>query len=1170
MDDAYLVRPDRAVGRPGLIRARGLSGEVLIKIWPRQKGSDDKDLEDIWRSELRQLHRLAAVPGAAEYFVPIRASGKDREGFYLVLDPGQGSPLSEYLDAARKPDLIARNRQSRARRTIWANARRLAEGLELLHSQGIIHRNLDPWAIFTALTPEPDFRITGFEWSMRIASLPGSKAKKLHDKIAEQPVSFARDWFNLALLIARLLDIPEGSLADLKVIPSEVAEHATAAEIRLLRIMLGADKIDRLDGDYVTAHIAAILDSIESEAAGKDARLCLSVRVGNDTRLGQAIRTASDRQIEIADQEQQLQFILNDLGDQPLLIRLKDNSHVLVGDRLNYRLSPYRQLRSTDEPSFEFAYCERADVDPPPSGAVSGRTTFARAALDIVPSRVAAETFPRRRGKVQPWDDLLARTLPRLARKTDLDRMHEALALLVVLEMAYAAADMFPVEIKGMAAASKPDTHSVVLIARADKDRSKLSDLLQLGAPAVRLAKLLDGDDAPAAGGWTLAEPSMLGEHSPTATTWRFMGSAEIDGLECFRFEGSAPVTQLGDAFLTPAGMTGRIAQFKRRLKALAALRQHTELLGMLADARGRISDSHDPLNESDDRFKALDRSKQDALREILATIPLFLLQGPPGVGKTFLAGDVVRRRFEEEPTSRMLLSAQSNSAIDHLMSEVEAIFRELPVEQRPLIVRARPVDDDDSVGEFEIDVQADNLLRSLAESPLVAEAPPRLRERVRNLAEARRTGMSPRIAPRDPIAQRTSSELRAFEGMILRAANLVFATTNSYAVERLIDERSLFDWSIVEEAGKATGGELLSPLLLSHRRLMIGDHKQLPPFDIDKISALLASGSLVNDAISLADSLISRYLKDPSVDDIFRELRAADNDLGPICATTLNVLRLFETLIEAELKRQKRQTQARPIARRLTEQYRMHPAIARIVSHCFYEDELVTNPDKERKFLSTPTPFESIDKERLPEAPIVFIDMPYCREEKPGARSGDRLPPWSNPGEADVVMTALRLLRAREGQRPSLAILSPYRQQVTALTSKLKNHIEGGSLDHLAGFAPAVAETGYCGTVDSFQGAEADLVVISLVRNNVHATPARALGFLRDDRRMNVLLSRAKWRLILVGSLSFYRHVVATSASLPDRDVGYLVKFFEALDKAAAGGEAAIVPLATLNGVRA
>ena len=80
----------------------------------------------------------------------------------------------------------------------------------------------------------------------------------------------------------------------------------------------------------------------------------------------------------------------------------------------------------------------------------------------------------------------------------------------------------------------------------------------------------------------------------------------------------------------------------------------------------------------------------------------------------------------------------------------------------------------------------------------------------------------------------------RAFEGLILRAANVVFATTNSGEIERLIDERGQFDWSIVEEAGKATGSELLSPLLLSHRRLMIGDHKQLPPYRSDEMKKLL------------------------------------------------------------------------------------------------------------------------------------------------------------------------------------------------------------------------------------------------------------------------------------------------------------------------------------------
>jgi len=87
------------------------------------------------------------------------------------------------------------------------------------------------------------------------------------------------------------------------------------------------------------------------------------------------------------------------------------------------------------------------------------------------------------------------------------------------------------------------------------------------------------------------------------------------------------------------------------------------------------------------------------------------------------------------------------------------------------------------------------------------------------------------------------------------------------------------------------------------------------------------------------------------------------------------------------------------------------------------------------------------------------------------------------------------------------------------------------------------------------------------MVRNNHHATPARALGFLRDKRRMNVLLSRAKWRLIIVGSLAFYEHVVAVASKLPDQDIGFLSDFLEALESEKAAGHAAVVPWTTLKG---
>jgi hypothetical protein len=172
---------------------------------------------------------LAAVPGADDLFVHMMTNAKDTEGFYLVLDPGQGSPLEVFLRATKKPELLAQARQPRSRRLLWANARRLAEALELLHSQGAIHRNLDPWAVVSALTDEPDFRITGFEWSMRIAAVEAKQSKKPQAPRAENSVSFAQDWRDLALLFALFLDIPSAPLGDMKIVPSRVAASGDCA-----------------------------------------------------------------------------------------------------------------------------------------------------------------------------------------------------------------------------------------------------------------------------------------------------------------------------------------------------------------------------------------------------------------------------------------------------------------------------------------------------------------------------------------------------------------------------------------------------------------------------------------------------------------------------------------------------------------------------------------------------------------------------------------------------------------------------------------------------------------------------------------------------------------------------------------------------------------------------
>ena len=1032
VEERYLLRPDRARGKPAILRAIDPEGrDALVKFWPRPKGVDDLDLEDIWRSEIRQLHRLAAMPKADDLFVQMINGGKDPEGFYLVFDPGQGSPLEIFQKADKKPALLAQPRLPRNRRILWANLRRLAEAVELLHSQGAIHRNIDPWAVVTTLGDDPDFKMTGFEWSMRVAEIDDNRKKKVRNTLRDERFSsFTRDWRDLAHLSALILDIPPNRLGDAAVLPSRVVEHASAAEIKLLRTMLGMEPVDRLDGDFICARIDEILENVIADAAGREAKLCLAVRLGPGSGLSDAIRQASGYEIEISDHAEQLRFISDDLGTQPQLLATltsRDDTprYSLMGRHLTYRITPFRQPGTSEMADWEFAGCERADMEPPDPWVIRGSFMLDPAMFDIVARTEAARSFPRRRGRVQRWDEYLSRAMPAEARKTDLDSIHQAFALLLVLEMAYAAADVFPVEILSEPNETVGDNHVLRTIARNDSDRTRLSDALKIEAPAVRLTKILESDDLPEEGAWILSETGVLGEQS-NDTAWQFIGLSEENSREVLKFESPIPAQIRGAAFLVPEGMVGRTKQFKRRVKALGSLREHTELLRMLADQRGRIEDSHDPLDESEDAFKDLDPSKQDAVREIVGTIPLFMLQGPPGVGKTFLVGDLVRRRFDDEPTTRMLLSAQSNSAIDHLMNEVQPVFAD--TDPPPVMIRARAAGGDETDGDLELDQQANRLLLDLNKSKLVEETTPAIRKRISALAASRTDSVSRKTMAK--AHSKSRKELRAFEGMILRAANLVFATTNSAAVERLLEERGLFDWTIIEEASKATGGELLGPLLLSHRRLMIGDHKQLPPFDADKMTKILAEPSDVKASIAAAKDLISRYLKDPGIDDIFEEVKTGTSDFGRTCSDTLAVFSLFENFVEKELARQKSSPGRRPIARRLEEQHRMHPAIARIVSRCFYDGALTTFPKKEEEFLEGRAPFISTHPKLLPELPIIFIDLIYAREAPVGERTGDKAPPWSNPDEVAAAMKVLELIRPLDGEStPSLAILSPYRK---------------------------------------------------------------------------------------------------------------------------------------------
>lgn len=173
-----------------------------------------------------------------------------------------------------------------------------------------------------------------------------------------------------------------------------------------------------------------------------------------------------------------------------------------------------------------------------------------------------------------------------------------------------------------------------------------------------------------------------------------------------------------------------------------------------------------------------------------------------------------------------------------------------------------------------------------------------------------------------------------------------------------------------------------------------------------------------------------------------------------------------------------------------LNTQYRMNQQIMGFSNQRFYNKALKAAPDVAQQRLA----FSS-------DEPILFIDTAGCGfEEKIQPQYQSRY----NPEEYQILREHLYLLIAHfePDNLPSIALISPYREQVIHIKRQVE---EDPKLKELALTI---------NTIDGFQGQERDVIYLSLVRSNAKSE----IGFLKDYRRMNVAMTRARLQLVMVG----------------------------------------------------
>ena len=332
-------------------------------------------------------------------------------------------------------------------------------------------------------------------------------------------------------------------------------------------------------------------------------------------------------------------------------------------------------------------------------------------------------------------------------------------------------------------------------------------------------------------------------------------------------------------------------------------------------------------------------------------------------------------------------------------------------------------------------------------------------------------------------------------------AATCQQAAGNAMQNLKLINSESIiFENVIVDEAARATPLDLMIPMAMAKRRLvLVGDHRQLPHMLDDQVEKDLSQQS---------------------------EWKTIQNDMLKES--------LFQRLV-GNLKRLEDDKQQPKRVIMLDTQFRMHPLLGQFISKNFYENHGLP-PIKagrpETDFIHNISGYAT--------AVCTFKHISNEPQQRPNKGSG-----WHRPSEAKwIAQEAKRILD--EKPELSVGIISFYRGQVDTLFNEMSDTKIGLTVGDKIAEPYRIIETGKnkgderlrIGTVDAFQGKEFDVVFVSLVRTLPETFQidelddqkrdqrlTQAYGFLRVDNRLNVALSRQRSLLIVVGDRQLVQH---------------------------------------------
>jgi hypothetical protein len=578
-----------------------------------------------------------------------------------------------------------------------------------------------------------------------------------------------------------------------------------------------------------------------------------------------------------------------------------------------------------------------------------------------------------------------------------------------------------------------------------------------------------------------------------------------------------------------------------------------------------------------------LNSSQGNAFVRIWASRPLGLLQGPPGTGKTKFIGAIVHHALSTEAVRNVLLSSQSHEAVNNAAESVLKLFRQEGEEPSLIRVgqegnvsdllkpyhaekveahyreqfraglkqRFRVAAQQIGLSDAFVDdlyflettvwpifshlrsLKADQLSGSVLEGADVQRLARGLLETLSRLsrdigigsASLEWEGEAAYDSAIDDLAKRhgietpdrvrrlravaglardwmgsVSSRGRSFEEFLANTRQIVCGTCVGLGRSTLGLLSARFDLVVIDEAARCTPSELAVPMQAGRWVVLVGDHLQLEPFHKPEVLRETQRRTAIP----------------------FGEVARGD----------------FERAFSSAYGRKTGET--------LKIQYRMLPVIGRLVSQVFYQ----VSGGLEHGRTEPKIPLECLPEPLKTE--VLWLQTDNLGEQGFQTRPHNSDTSLCNQAEANTIVDILRLLDQHEpflawvskqsDQRP-VGIICTYAKQVDLIRRTLdKVSISG-----------ALRKACKIDTIDSYQGKENIIVILSLVRNNADGPVELgrrtiAQGYIARGNRINVGLSRAMDRLIIVGALERWpqespmARVAAMVSRLADEGVAQLL----------------------------